>query len=187
MNKNTTTPANQYVYDPSDVNVPQVDPSALTHQNKTYKGQNGLAYTSRMRADRSWVWVRERNLPGPPDPPTENSYPYTYPADPVYYYPPYMYDPSFPREEHHYYYEHLADKEGEKEVKPSKPKVSKPSKPIPEVTGGCNIYQEVNPATGRCRYKCADHQERSPATGRCRNPCASHQYRNQKTGQCRNL
>lgn len=50
----------------------------------------------------------------------------------------------------------------------------------------CNANQERNPATGRCRYKCALHQERNPATGRCRVRCETHQYRNPKSGRCKN-
>lgn len=67
----------------------------------------------------------------------------------------------------------------------------------------CDVGQERNPATGRCRkipvvsavVPCKVGQERNPETGRCRNiakkavpaPCKAGQERNPTTGRCRNI
>ncbi|AAR26840.1 FirrV-1-A16 [Feldmannia irregularis virus a] len=183
----------EYIYDPNDINVPQEDPNDPKARKRIRQGLSGKFYTTRMMADGRYSWVEMRPIPNDSSaltttkkddsksssssnssdssiPPWWWLYPWTWSDWPGWsdYYWPWESKPkkSKTEYEYHYYYD-------------KKPDSRKGS------SSQCNIYQEYNPVTGKCRLKCEDHQERDPSTGRCTTSCEPHQYRNPKTGRCK--
>ena len=188
------------ILDHEDPWVPQDDASKPEYRNKFVMGQAGDFYTPRLTTNNKFMWARydgsikpraenivelattsgdnnkttTTNDNGPP------SWWWWWLKSPLRWTWDDDDDDDFKRHgttttetEYYYYY----DDDDKNPLKKSKSGA--------EIGSKCNIYQEYNPATGRCRYKCGVHQERNPDTGRCRNKCEPHQTRNPLTGRCK--